>query len=432
MGPVEAYTIEGKQKVRFDSAPLGEGGQGQVFRAQFNGRAVAVKLYHRHAVTPDLMSNLSLLVERGAPSDHFIFPIQLVQTADGSRQGYVMELLDRRFRGVEHIVTRKVAVSMEMLIVAARQLCDAFLKLHARGLCYRDVSFFNVFIDPHTGDVRIIDNDNVTVNDAARSSVSGTPRFMAPEVVRGEARPSAATDQYSLAVLLFYLLFNGHPLDGQREANFRCIDEPVLRKLYGEEPVYIFHPTDRSNAPVPGLHDNPIAFSRIYPEIVLGSFEKAFTSGLRPDHRVLDSEWRKVMDAARDSLIHCFTNECGAENFWQVTGNSAVKCWKCGARIAPRCILRFDVSGIGPVAVEPGKRLFPHHLLRQMGNFERAIATAMRGPSPASVLLLRNDSDSGWTVRDAVGTNIAVQRGQTAALQIGSTLQFGMVSARVE
>jgi serine/threonine protein kinase len=44
--------------------------------------------------------------------------------------------------------------------------------------------------------------------------VLGTPRFMAPEVVRREAAPSDQTDRYSLAVLLFYLLMGGHPLDG--------------------------------------------------------------------------------------------------------------------------------------------------------------------------------------------------------------------------
>jgi serine/threonine protein kinase len=34
---------------------------------------------------------------------------------------------------------------------------------------------------------------------------------MAPEIVRGEAKPSNLTDLYSLGVLLFYLFHLGHP-----------------------------------------------------------------------------------------------------------------------------------------------------------------------------------------------------------------------------
>ena len=50
-------------------------------------------------------------------------------------------------------------------------------------------SFGNAFFDPDNGDVLIADNDNVSVDGAGVLGVLGTPRFMAPEVVRGEAVP---------------------------------------------------------------------------------------------------------------------------------------------------------------------------------------------------------------------------------------------------
>lgn len=62
-----------------------------------------------------------------------------------------------------------------------------------------------MFFDPDTGDVLICDNDNVSANGIDNSSVYGTPRFMAPEIVMGQAKPSRNTDLYSLAVLLFYM-----------------------------------------------------------------------------------------------------------------------------------------------------------------------------------------------------------------------------------
>src|SRR5256885_1046760 len=83
-------------------------------------------------------------------------------------------------------------------------------ELHARGLCYRDISFGNAFFDPETGEVLICDNDNVTVDAQAKGGVYGTPRFMSPEIVRGETAPNSQTDLFSLSVLLFYMFMMHH------------------------------------------------------------------------------------------------------------------------------------------------------------------------------------------------------------------------------
>ena len=75
--------------------------------------------------------------------------------------------------------------------------------------------------------------------------------------------PSAQTDLYSLAVLLFYILLVSHPLEGAREASIKCFDRPAMDKLYGTEPLFIYDPQDDSNRPVPQYHDNAIAFYRL-------------------------------------------------------------------------------------------------------------------------------------------------------------------------
>ena len=84
-------------------------------------------------------------------------------------------------------------------------IADSFLKLHAKGLCYQDINFGNIFLDPVLGDICICDNDNVDIN-GERGGVFGTKKFMAPEIVRCEKRPDANTDLYSLAVVLFEML----------------------------------------------------------------------------------------------------------------------------------------------------------------------------------------------------------------------------------
>src|ERR1051325_1345529 len=95
-----------------------------------------------------------------------------------------------RFRSIVDLMKRRIEPSFRALATAGLELANSYLQLHARGLCYRDISFGNAFFDPYTGEILICDNDNVTVDNQSHSAVYGTPRFMAPEIVRGEPVPS--------------------------------------------------------------------------------------------------------------------------------------------------------------------------------------------------------------------------------------------------
>jgi len=144
--------------------------------------------------------------------------------------------------------------------------CEALL----RDLCPENRREINLLI---------CDNDNVTVDGGAEGGILGTPRFMAPEVVRGQASPGTRTDLFSLSVLLFYMLMVHHPLEGKRESEIKCFDLPAMNRLYGTEPVFIFDPYDDTNRPVLGCHDNALLYWQIYPQSLRDIFIKAFTDG---------------------------------------------------------------------------------------------------------------------------------------------------------
>ena len=194
--------VTSRQSYRIDTL-LGQGGQGEVYRADAGGDFVAVKWYYGWTATPGQRRALEVLIEAGAPSARFLWPVELVTVPDRSGFGYVMPLRQTRFRGINEMMTRRLDPSLRTLAMTGYLLADSFLELHSRGLSYRDISFGNVFFDPETGEVLICDNDNVAVDGLRSGGILGTPRFMAPEVVRGEALPSSKTDLYSLAVLLF-------------------------------------------------------------------------------------------------------------------------------------------------------------------------------------------------------------------------------------
>jgi eukaryotic-like serine/threonine-protein kinase len=73
---------------------LGGGGQGEVYRANFQGRQVALKWYFPHTFKydPYLHERLEQAINTGAPSDRFLWPMELTRAKGKSGFGYIMPL----------------------------------------------------------------------------------------------------------------------------------------------------------------------------------------------------------------------------------------------------------------------------------------------------------------------------------------------------
>lgn len=413
---------------------LGGGGQGEVYRARLDDTILALKWYFPTAATPPQRGALEVLIRIGPPNERFLWPMALAAADGVPGFGYLMPLRPARYKGIVDLMKRRVEPTFRALATAGLDLSHSFLQLHARGLCYRDISFGNVFFDPETGDVLICDNDNVAVDGQSNGGILGTPRFMAPEIVRGDALPSTQTDLFSLAVLLFYLFVVHHPLEGRGEAAIRCMDLPAMTKLYGTEPVFIFDPYDRTNEPVAGYHDNALAFWPIYPQFLRHLFTRAFTDGLRnPQHgRVRESEWRAAMARLRDSIVYCA--RCGRENFYDADALRASRgspgvCWSCGAevRLPPR--LRI---GKGVVVLNHDTQLFPHHVDEQrLYDFSRPVAAVAQHPMQPGLWGIQNLSGEQWVSTAPDGAITDVDPGRSVALALGMRINFGRMEGEI-
>jgi serine/threonine protein kinase len=407
---------------------LGGGGQGEVYRADLAGSQVALKWYFPSSATAEQRAALQILVHKGPPNDRFLWPMELATAQGVSGFGYIMPLREARYKSIVDVMKRRVEPSFRAIATAGLELAHSYLQLHSKGLCYRDISFGNVFFDPNSGEVLICDNDNVAVDGQARGTVLGTPRFMAPEIVRGEAVPSTQTDLFSLAVLLFYLCMVHHPLEGRKEASIRCLDLPAMTRLYGTEPIFVFDPGNDANHPVRGFHDNAIEFWPIYPQFLRNLFTRAFTSGIRDPRngRVRESEWRATMVRLRDAIMYC--GACGAENFYdadalEASGDKASSCWSCKReiRLPPRLRTRAHV-----VMLNHDTQIFPHHVDDQrLYDFSQPIAAVAQHPSNPGVWGLRNLAQQKWVATTPDGTARDVEPGRSVALTVGTKIHFG-------
>lgn len=402
---------------------LGGGGQGQVFEVDFAGEAMAMKWYFPSCLQrdPQLRDRLAACIRATAPNASFLWPILVLDPDDDSRRtlnipagsfGYVMKLRPPQFQPAVAHTAGRLEISLQQILRACFHLVEAFHALHSKGLCYKDISLGNLFLDPASGVILICDNDNIDVNGSELGGVRGTAGFMAPEVLLGLRCPDSNSDLFSLAVLLFRLLTRHDPFLGRLELQIRCFDEPARRRLYGEDPVFIFDPGDLRNRPDPELHSAALLTWPIYPAALQALFIQTFGPGLRdPARRVLTGQWQDELARTLDRRQIC--PACGQENF-RSHQSPPPPCWSCGATLAPARRLQLPCAD---VVATPGTTLHRHHFDRlQPPQFDQPLAEIVAHPGDAGLLGLCNRGSSPWQVTLRQGQQLQVDPGRSCNL----------------
>lgn len=305
---------------------LGRGGQGIVYLVEVCGEKKALKWY-LNAPDDKFYRNLDQNIASGAPSDAFLWPEYLTEKQQGS-YGYIMKLRPQIYYEFGNFLLAKVSFkSFTAMLSAAMKICDGFMMLHRFGYSYQDLNDGNFFIDPQTGDVLICDNDNV-MPQGEKSGIMGKARYMAPEIVAGGI-PDKYSDRFSLSVILFMLFYANHPFEGAKVVACPCMTEAFEKKFYGSEALFIYDPTDKSNLPVRGIHQNVIRRWPVFPQMLRDAFIEEFSKEKLqdPSTRMIEQNWKKIISSVRDSLVVC--QHCAEETFVNVS-DSTDKCMNCG------------------------------------------------------------------------------------------------------
>ena len=246
---------------------LGEGGQGCVYTADYNGQKKALKWYKKSSLgaNPDAFyENIKQNVMRGAPSSEFLWPLDITEWSDGTF-GYIMDLRPEGFYEVtDYMLCHVRFQSYRAIIDAAMSIVSAFRILHNKGYSYQDLNDGNFFINPQNGRVLICDNDNVAP-DGVETGIIGKPRYMAPEIVMKKNKPDSLSDRFSMSVILYILFCLNHPLEGERYL-VPGLTPALQEKLYGSEPLFMWDPDNEGNRPHPVIHQNSITVWECLPE----------------------------------------------------------------------------------------------------------------------------------------------------------------------
>lgn len=286
---------------------LGRGGEGTVYELQ-NHSAIVLKKYNE-PLTQEKINKLQLMVSMRSKDieAYAAWPTDLVLDANGTICGFVMKKLTGYvpLHMIFSPMDRKKLFpdkGYNFLVHVARNLATAFYKLHEAGLVVGDVNEGNILISS-SGLVAFIDCDSFQVKGADNYFFCevGVPRYTPPELLKEgsfeKVIRTVNTDSFSLAILVFQLLFLGrHPFAGKNKSAADIDEETAIRKhefAYSLEnkKKKLFPPNDSfsiTNLPAP----------------LVTLFHQAFETESRP----VPGEWIKTLDALLAEMITCTTS----------------------------------------------------------------------------------------------------------------------------
>jgi eukaryotic-like serine/threonine-protein kinase len=204
---------------------LGRGGMGEVWRAEHRllASSAAIKLVRPEVLGASDEADVQLALRRferearataALSSPHTIRLFDFGTTSDGAFY-YVMELLSGR--DLESLVREFGPLPAERVVYLLRQVCHSLADAHARGLVHRDIKPANIYVCRMGLDydfVKVLDFGLVKFKGAsedqtlmtANNATSGTPAYMAPEVILGNSDVDRRADVYALGCVAYFLL----------------------------------------------------------------------------------------------------------------------------------------------------------------------------------------------------------------------------------
>lgn len=193
MGAVwEAIDVAGRE-----SAPIVQAGARvalKVLRPELNSEPAIRRRFRREA---------SILQSISHPA---VVRILDLGTDAGERSYTVMELLHGET--LEARLTRERRLEPRALSPIVRAIAEGLAAVHAHGVIHGDLKPSNVFLADHgPSPAKIVDFGLSKIEGLERltrtGELTGTPAYMAPELLTGASELDARIDQYALGVVLY-------------------------------------------------------------------------------------------------------------------------------------------------------------------------------------------------------------------------------------
>ncbi len=228
---------------------LSQGGMGILYRAQDRaGKLVAIKvLLPELADDPDVVHRMLSEAKASRAATHpNIVDVYAVGRLKDGRHYMAMEFLTGK--PLSLVLRERTRLPPDEVADLLDQSTSALEAAHAAGVVHRDLKPGNIFCERRGGKLHYtlldfgIAKRLQAMNMTAPNAMLGTPGYMAPEQIRGEAI-TPKTDVYALGALAWELLAGKGPFEGGSFVNVmqRQLTEapPLVRTLVPEVPDWL-------------------------------------------------------------------------------------------------------------------------------------------------------------------------------------------------
>jgi serine/threonine protein kinase len=221
--PTRSELLRGTRLGSYEvGALIGHGGMGSVFEGSHValGKPVALKVLHEHiAHSESMCARFVREAQLAATLSHPHVVNILDVGVEGENAYLVMELLNGEDLAAH--LRRVKKETIEAALAVFLPVASALAFAHERDIVHRDLKPANIFLarDRH-GEIlpKLVDfglSKLLTEEGAPplteSNAVIGTLEYMAPEQTFGTARAGAASDQYSLAAILYEMVTGSLP-----------------------------------------------------------------------------------------------------------------------------------------------------------------------------------------------------------------------------
>nr|WP_279343660.1 serine/threonine-protein kinase [Variovorax terrae] len=234
---------------------LGKGAMGIVYEGRDPNldRRVAIKTVKVENLSDEAAAEYELRFRTEARSAARLQHPHIVSVYDSDRDGDTAFLVMEYIQGddLKHHLDKGVRYSLGQTLEMVCDLLDALDYAHRQGIVHRDIKPANMLIEA-SGRIKLTDFGVARIQDSGeatrtRGAIVGTLKYMSPEQVRG-LQVDARTDLFSAGVVLYQLLTDRRPFDGDN-------DFSIIHRIINHTP----EPPSEFNAGLPHAMDAVMA-----------------------------------------------------------------------------------------------------------------------------------------------------------------------------
>jgi serine/threonine protein kinase len=234
---------------------LGKGAMGVVYEGRDPNldRRVAIKTVRIENLSAEEVVEYDARFRTEARSAARLQHPNIVSVYDSDRDGDVAFLVMEFIEGedLKHHLDQGLRYSLAESLRIIRDLLSALDYSHSQGIVHRDIKPANLLIEPG-GRVKLTDFGVARMQDSSEATrtqggMVGTLKYMSPEQVQGH-KVDQRSDLFSAGVLLYQLLTNVRPFDGDTEY-------AIIHRIMEEE----LTPPSTLNAALPFAVDAVVA-----------------------------------------------------------------------------------------------------------------------------------------------------------------------------